>query len=191
MTKLTLRKAAAVQNEIRNAIKELALVGTVSVNEFTANVQAALDKRHGEAWDVVNRREQLNTVLFNIRSAVGAANHNSGISEMLAKIGQLEAQIKDLESATKFTARGDLAEVNARLEKHRSAKEDRYSVYSDGRAVEVGVFTEDEVAGFKAKLADVKRQRQGLRDKILEANIRSEITVADEDEIVLHREGVL
>ena len=191
MTKLSLRKAAAVQNEIRNAIKELALVGTVSVNEFTADVQGSLDKRHGEAWDTINRRNSLNQALFAIRSAVGAANHNSGISDMLAKIGQLEARIKDLETAAKFDVRGDLAEVNARLDKYRNAKDDRYSLYGDGRAVEVGVFTPDEVAGFKAQLAELKRERQGIRDKILEANIRSEITLETVTEDTLRREGIL
>jgi hypothetical protein len=189
MTKLSLRKASAVQNEIRNAIKELTLVGTVSVTEFVADLEGTVNKRHGEAWDVINRRDQLTAVLYRIRSAVSTANQLSGISDMLATVAMIETRIKDLETASKFTARTDLVEVTARVEKLRNTKEDRYSFGE--RAVEVGLFSEGEIAGFKNSIAELKRQRQNIRDKVLEANIRSDITLSDEDNAVLATAGIL
>jgi hypothetical protein len=189
MTKLSLRKAAAVQNEIRNAIKELTLVGSVSVTEFDRAHSDTIDKRHGEAWDVINRRDSLTAVLYRIRSAVSTANQLSGISDMLATVAMIETRVKDLEIASKFTARTDLEEVTARLDKIRNTKEDRFS-YGE-RTVEVGLFSEGEIAGFKNTIAELKRQRQNIRDKVLEANIRSEITLSDEDSAVLTTAGIL
>lgn len=189
MTKLSLRKAAAVQNEIRNAIKELTLIGTVSVTEFDRAHSDTIDKRHGEAWDIINRRDSLTAVLYRIRSAVSTANQLSGISEMLATVAMIETRIKDLEIASKFTTRTDLVEVTARLDKIRNTKEDRFS-YGE-RTVEVGLFSEGEIAGFKNTIAELKRQRQNIRDKVLEANIRSEITLSDEDSAVLTTAGIL
>jgi 3-deoxy-D-manno-octulosonate 8-phosphate phosphatase KdsC-like HAD superfamily phosphatase len=190
MTKLSLRKAAAVQNEIRNAIKELTLVGTVSVTEFDRAHSDTIDKRHGEAWDIINRRDSLTAVLYRIRSAVSTANQLSGISDMLATVAMIETRIKDLEIASKFTARTDIEEVTARLDKIRNIKEDRYS-YGGERTVEVGLFSEGEIAGFKNTIAELKRQRQNIRDKVLEANIRSEITLSDEDSAILTTAGIL
>lgn len=189
MTKLSLRKASAVQNEIRNAIKELTLVGSVSVTEFIVDLEGTITKRHGEAWDIIHRRDSLTSVLYRIRSAVSTANQLSGISDMLATVAMIETRIKDFETASKFTARTDLAEVTARVEKLRNTKEDRYSFGE--RTVEVGLFSEGEIAGFKNTIADLKRQRQNIRDKVLEANIRSEITLSDEDSAVLTTAGIL
>ena len=101
----------------------------------------------------------------------------------------IETRVKDLEIASKFTARTDLEEVTARLDKIRNTKEDRFS-YGE-RTVEVGLFSEGEIAGFKNTIADLKRQRQNIRDKVLEANIRSEITLSDEDSAVLTTAGIL
>ena len=189
MTKLSLRKSAAVQNEIRNAIKELNLVGTISLTEFDVGPEEKVNKRHGEAWDIINRRDQLTAVLYRIRSAVSTANQLSGISDMLATVAMIETRIKDLETASKFTARTDSVEVTARVEKLRNTKEDRYSFGE--RTVEVGLFSEGEIAGFKNSIAELKRQRQNIRDKVLEANIRSEITLSEEDSAILSTAGIL
>jgi|LauGreDrversion4_2_1035121.scaffolds.fasta_scaffold12680_2 vacuolar-type H+-ATPase subunit I/STV1 len=189
MTKLSLRKSAAVQNEIRNAIKELNLVGTISLTEFDVGPEEKVNKRHGEAWDIINRRDQLTAVLYRIRSAVSTANQLSGISDMLATVAMIETRIKDLETASKFTARTDSVEVTARVEKLRNTKEDRFS-YGE-RTVEVGLFSEGEIAGFKNTIAELKRQRQNIRDKVLEANIRSEITLSEEDSAILSTAGIL
>ena len=108
---------------------------------------------------------------------------------MLATVAMIETRIKDLETASKFTASTDIAEVTARLDKIRSAKEERYSFGE--RTVEVGLFSEGELAGFKNSIAELKRQRQNIRDKVLEANIRSEITLSDEDSAVLTTAGIL
>ena len=90
---INLRKAAAIQAELRKAINSVKVEQTVSVTEFTADVEGVLSKGELEFNRALERKEDLNKALFRIRAAVGRANVESGINDILADIQLLDAQI--------------------------------------------------------------------------------------------------
>jgi len=188
---ITLRKAAAIQNEIRSAIKDCTVVGTASINEFMTDSAVVIDTARTKAEESISRAKALHRALYDIRAKVSRANCDSGINDMLTEVAFLDVEIKALESLTKLTTLVSAPEIEARLEKFRAAKEDRYAIYGTDRTVETGVFDESRIHEFRVELARLKRLRQGFKDKILEANIKSEIALPPEAEFALRFEGIL
>lgn len=188
---ITLRKAAAIQNEIRSAIKSCTVVGTASINEFMTDTTAVIDTARTKAEESISRASMLNRALYDIRNKVSRANCDSGIDDMLAEVAFLDVEIKAIEAVVKLTSLVPTTEIKARLEKFRASKEDRYAIYGTDRVVETGVFEESRLHEFRVELARLKRLRQGFKDKILEANIKSEIALPTEAEFALRFEGIL
>jgi hypothetical protein len=187
---ITLRKAAAIQNEIRSAIKDCTVVGTASINEFMTDSAVVIETARTKAEESISRAKALHRALYDIRAKVSRANCDSGIDDMLTEVAFLDAEIKALESLIKLTTLVSASEIEARLEKFRAVKEDRYA-YGTDRTVETGVFDESRIHEFRVELARLKRLRQGFKDKILEANIKSEIALPPEAEFALRFEGIL
>ena len=90
---INLRKASAIQAEIRKAINGVKVEQNVSVSEFTTDVEAAIGKAELDFRQAIERKEALNKALFQIRAAVGRANVESGINDVLADIQLIDAQI--------------------------------------------------------------------------------------------------
>jgi hypothetical protein len=63
------------------------------------------------------------------------------------------------------------------LEKIRNGKDERRCIYGYGDTVDTSVFADSDIAGFKAVVANLKKQKQTLQDAVLEANVRNEVVL--------------
>lgn len=190
---LNLRKANAIQSEIRRAIQTAEAKDTVTVTEFTENVAHELASATIGFEKEVARKVALTTALYNIRKSVGQANATAGINDILADVQSIDAVMAIHSNVgTKTPAKG-LNEINARIEKLKTAPQDaRSSIYGDRyNNVDTSVVTADAIAVAKALVKDLKRQRQNLQDKLLALNVNTFITVSAADEALLKEEGIL
>lgn len=191
---INLRKANAIQAEIRRAINASDAKDTISVTEFTQNVSDEFNKAVNDFRMEITRKVALTTALFNIRKSVGEANATAGINSILAEVQGIDAEMAIYSGvATKQTAK-TLDEINARIEKIKNAPADstRASIYGDRYSnVETSVVVAEQIADAKAKVKDLKRQRQNLQDKLLALNVNTLITVTEVDANVLKLEGIL
>jgi len=89
---LSLRKANAIQNSINDLLKSIAVVDTVSLNEFEVAEQVIAIKAD-ESFKAFQRQCNLVEALYDIRSNVANANNATGITEMLTKIARLDKLI--------------------------------------------------------------------------------------------------
>ena len=55
-------------------------------------------------------------------------------------------------------------------------------VYND--TVDTGVFTVDQIEGYKADMRSLKKEKQSINDRVLELNVRTEIEL-DADTVAL------
>ena len=190
---INLRKAAAIQAEIRKAINSVKVEQTVSVTEFTADVEGVLSKGELEFNRALERKEDLNKALFRIRAAVGRANVESGINDILADIQLLDAQIAIENTIASAQVRKDVTEINARIVKFKQApSNDRLALYGDRyNNIESGVVSEAAQAAAKAELKILKRDRQGLNDKLLQLNVNTLIQLSDPTKLTLQEEGLV
>jgi hypothetical protein len=190
---INLRKANAIQAEIRKAISGVKVENTVSVSEFTADVEVAVNKAALEFTQALERKTALNNALFQIRAAVGRANAESGISDLLADIENLDAKIGIQSIVATSTPRKEITEINARIVKAKSAPADRSSMLYGDRlsSVETTVATEQDINTAKAVLKSFKRDKQALSDKLLQLNVNTLIELTDPTKVTLTAEGII
>lgn len=190
---ITLRKANALQSEIRKAISSSGVTDTVAVNEYTSDIAGGVEKSKAEYAGDIMRKVALNHALFNIRKSVAQANASAGISDILADVQTIDAVMAIYSGvATKAVAK-TIDEINARVEKLKTAPTDSSSrIYGDRfSTVETSVVDQSTIDMAKAKVKELKRQKQTLQDKLLTLNVNTSITISDVDTNVLKVEGII
>ena len=195
MQTINLRKANALQSEIRKAISSSGVSDTATITEYTKDIAGGLEKAMADYATDVTRKVALNTALFNIRKSVSQANANNGISDILADVELIDAKITVYSAvATKAVAK-TLDEINARIEKMKTAPTDatgRSAIYGDRyNTVETSVVEQSTIDGAKQIVKQLKREKQTLQDKLLALNVNSMIGIDNVDEMVLKIEGIL
>jgi hypothetical protein len=192
---VNLRKANAIQSEIRKAINAVKTEVSVSVSEFTPDIEKAVTDAQTEFLNAVKRKEQLNAVLFEIRSAVGRANVQSGVSDLLAEVQNIDAKMAIFTTVSSATAAKTVDELKARVEKLKSTSSEqsaRMAVYGERyNNVETSVVSQSVLDKFKAEVKTLKRAKQDLQDKLLNLNVATTIALSANSVSVLKEEGIL
>lgn len=192
MEKVTLRKANAIQSEIRKALKSSDVRETLTLNEFTQNVLSELEFAKDAYAVNVTRKVALNTALFNIRKSVAQANANMGISDILADVELVDATMEIYSSIASKEVAKSLDEINARIEKLKATPNDATSrIYGHRNDFDTSVVEQSTIDVAKAKVKELKRTKQTLQDKLLTLNVSTVIEISDVDVMVLKMEGIL
>lgn len=195
METINLRKANALQSEIRKAISSSGVSDTVSITEYTSDVAGGLENAKVAFTTDVTRKIALNDVLYEIRKSVAQANARVGISDILADVELIDATMAVYSNvATKQVAK-TLDEINARIEKIKAAPADasgRSAIYGDRyNNVETSVVEQSTIDTAKAMVKSLKREKQTLQDKLLALNVNTTISISDVGVMVLKAEGIL
>lgn len=191
-TKITLRKANALQKVILDAIHSVEIKTHISINEFQDPAKAIGDAGAALlAADV--RRSDLLMALYTIRTLVGAANHTSGIGMRLSHGAYLDKRIAQLEPFVNKNAEvSDLTVLVGKLDKIRNRPADaRASLYGHHDEVDSGVLSAEQINGIRNVISDLKKQKQTVNDEVLELNVRTEVELTPEVEVVLQRERLI
>jgi putative ubiquitin-RnfH superfamily antitoxin RatB of RatAB toxin-antitoxin module len=193
MEKITLRKANAVQAEIRKAISASNVSDTVSITEYTTNVDGVLENAMADYATDVTRKLALNTALFNIRKSVSRANASAGISDILADVELIDAKMAVYSNVTTKSVATSFSEITARIEKMKTTVVDASTrMYGDRfSSVVTSVVEQGTIDGAKQLVKQLKREKQTLQDKLLTLNVNTTIDIDTIDEMVLKVEGIL
>lgn len=189
---ISLRKANALQQSILDTIRGIDFGTTISINEFQ-DPETEINTAGTEVYKNLARITDLYSTLYMIRGRVGLANSESGISASLAAVAHLEKQIQVTSNLASSTKRVDLNIIKGKLDKIRNNNGDQpgLSVYSRQTEVITGIFTDEEIASFKANILKAKKLKQKYQDAILELNIKTEITLDDDVVAILQKEDLL
>jgi len=195
METINLRKANAIQAEIRKAIASKHVSDTVIINEYTQSISHTLNKAMNEYAEDVTRKVALGTALFNIRKSVSRANSAAGISDILADIELIDAKLALYTNISTKEAVRSLTEISNRIEKIKAIPPDASraaSIYGDRyNTVETSVVGQATIDDAKEFVKQLKREKQALQDKLLALNVNTTITIDNESAIVLKVEGIL
>lgn len=193
MQTINLRKANALQSEIRKAISSSGVSDTATITEYTKDVAGGLEKAMADYATDVTRKVALNTALFNIRKSVSQANASNGISDILADVELIDAKITVYSAVASKTVAKTLEEINARVRKLTVTPQDASArMYGDRfTSVETSVVEQSTIDGAKQIVKQLKREKQTLQDKLLALNVNTVINIDTVDEMVLKIEGIL
>lgn len=186
---ITLRKANALQNAIQDHIKSIDLSVTVALNEFQ-DPAAAITAARGTLVKNDQRRADLTVAMYAIRALVGQYNASAGVSDLLSRAAYIDKRLGQLKGLTESTATEEMAVVKGKLDKLSTGdKGGRLYGYSD--TVSVGVLTSEQLDQFKADASALKKEKQAINDKVLELNIRTEITLIEDVVKILQSEQLI
>ena len=185
---VSLRKANALQVAINEALKGLEFKSDVSVNEFQKPAQEIeLAKRK---FDLnVQRRGNLTSALYNIRTAVSSANASNKIDNLLADLARLEKDIVFYTPLAKASVRTDLKVIDGKLLKIANREGESYSFHSS--EVSTSIFTDSDLEAFRSNLSLAQKKKQKLQDELLELNVRTTIELATSTVEVLKSEDII
>ena len=175
---ITLRKANALQTAIQDHIKTIDVALTVSLNEFQSSTQL-LETARSTAVANDFRRTKLTRAVYIIRALVGRANVESGVADLLTEAAYLDKRLGHLKALTESKVVEDSTVIEGKLEKIRNDKSEstRRSIYGYQDTVDTGVLTAEQIEGYKTEIRALKKEKQSINDKVLELNVRTEITL--------------
>lgn len=192
---INLRKANAIQAEIKRAINSVEMKDTISVSEFCGDIAAEMVTGQDEYKFGLIRKEALTNALYNLRIGVGNANAVAGVGAILGQIELIDAKIKIFEGVANTRVKMmTLEELRMRLEKIRNAPAEQTAVrygYSDRDSVGTGVVSKDTINDAKARIKQLRKEKQNLQDKLLSINVNALVSVSEADAKVLGDEGIL
>lgn len=186
--KITLRKAAVLQNAINDAVKQIDIKSEVALTEFH-QPEAEIARVAAEVRTNIQRRNSLNLALYSIRQRVALANHDAGVNGNLTAVAELEKQIQFYTGLAAKEVRQSAEVLAGKLRKIAESKSER--IYGYGDTVSTSVFTAEDIAEFKKNVSQLKKNKQQLQDTILELNVRTEIELNEDTVAVLQAEGLL
>jgi hypothetical protein len=188
-TKITLRRANALQKEIHAQLAGIVVKPNISISEFE-DVEAAISKANAEVMAADQRRSDLLMVLYTLRGQVGLANAAAGITSKLGFLAFTERRMAQLEGMSSAQAiLGNTDVLRARQEKIRNSSTDSYSYREP--TVDTGVLSQDQHDAVQEVMRGLRKQKQNLNDEILELNVKTEIELPDVVVVVLEREGIM
>jgi len=187
---INLRKANAIQSEIRKAISSSGVGDTVAITEYTKDIAGGLEKAMADYATDVTRKVALNTALFNIRKSVAQANASNGISDILADVELVDAKITVYNAVVTKAVAKSVDEITSRIEKLKTAPAES-RIYGHRDTVETSVVEQSTIDGAKHIVKQLKREKQILQDKLLTLNVNTVISIDTVDEMVLKVEGIL
>jgi hypothetical protein len=190
--KINLRKAAALIAEIRSAAKNIDTKTSFSANLYSDTIQTSAEAQRLKLLKDIERKTALERVASSMRAAVGRANTESGIGDILAQDAYLEGQESRLKALSNATVQEDWAAfANAVAARKAAAGTNNRNIYGFDSTAEVNLLTAADIECYTLSLREVKKLRRELKDKTVELNVRTEIEVPSEAESVLREEGLI
>jgi predicted O-linked N-acetylglucosamine transferase (SPINDLY family) len=177
---ISLRKAAALQISIAEALKALKLDTAVSVSIHEPDVQGRIEAANA-AWKASwARRKALLDALYDIRKKVSEANQAAGVGDLLAHAARVEKDIQSLSDLVSVNVRESSEIISARIERMKTREDAPQSRFTGVPQDEIRVSLVDEAekSAFESELRALKRTRQSLKDALLEANARAAIRLS-------------
>lgn len=189
MMKLSLRKANALQNAVQEHIKDIDIKTSISLNEFQEAPTTMLTAR-AEVLSNDVRRSELTRAIYEIRKLVGRANVESGVADLLTDAALIDKRLGHLKGLTECKVADDINVVVGKLAKLKE-QDTKSRVYGYNDSVETGVLDAQQIEMFKSHMRDLKKEKQQLNDKVLELNVRTEITLDDKTVALLQKEQLI
>lgn len=186
---ITLRRASALQREIKAWIANNPKISKVEINEYDADPAQTLEKFNQKYFLALKQEADLLNLYYAIRSKVASLNVTSGISQLLNEL-ELNKQLLQLHTnMATATAHMTVTEINLRIEKIRSmdAENRRYA----DREVITTCFTEENIENAKKYGKQLRTKIREINDSLLTLNTTSTIALEEEYIPLLSEVGLL
>ena len=190
--KLNLRKASALQLAIHEQISAADMPLSVTIGRYDFPV-ALTNKTQGKFLDGLTKKRELFDVLYSIRQKTSAASELAGVSGLLAESAHIEKTVSLLSplASTREFAKTNEQLTEALADLRKEAQTPVQYALQRRESFETSIITEDAAKAWQKEIADLKRRKQAISDALLEANVKNEIEVSEQEESILKKYGIL
>lgn len=192
---ISLRKAAALQLSITEALKRLRLDGSLTVSIYEADPEAKIAAARTEVTSAMGRRAGLLDALYDLRVRVGEANAKAGVDRLLAELARIERDVQLLSGLGQSPVRDAPEILSARISRLRTREEAPVGRFGTPQAlpetIAMSVFDQADLDRFQSELRALTRRRQHVKDGLVELNARTTITPAAETVATLRAEELI
>ena len=193
MTKINLRRAAALQVSIQDAIRALNVNPQVEISMFSefgevvpAQTQALMKN--------IQTRGLLIRALFQIRNATAKANMESGISAVLANQAEIDMEIACIQPLAESQVY-EGKEITEKRAARMASQKETTPMYGRQEApsetIKVMVGSKASIDNAKESLAALRKTRLDLKDRLGELNATVKIDLTEETVETLRSERIL
>ncbi len=182
---ISLRKAKALNSSLEEQLKNISLSPTAVIDEFS-NPDAVIMSSRKNFFNNFSLRNKLVAVIYEIRAALGVANDECGISNLLTTKALFQRQTKEYLSVLSnpdivlSLSKETIAAKQAKIQKMEGN-----SSYYNKDTFCVGVLTQEDVDNLKIELSNLKKQSQSIDDQLLELNVKNSIVLSSDTESFL------
>ena len=188
--KISLRKANALQLVVVEQLNEK-IVGEVTVGKFDNATEIISEATNTLTNNIVKKFDLLET-MFSIRKKVSAKNAEVGIDALLTDLAENErhaAFLKQLASTKIFAPKKDV--LDRALEDLRKDVLPVNGYVREKTVIQVSLFDKITVESYAKSLTTLRKQKQGISDKLLHLNVSSEIELDEKERGVLLKYDIL
>ena len=181
--KINLRKASALQSNIRTAISERnkKINGVCSLPLWKPDDTKIAGERSRQMGSI-NDVDRLENILMNIRVAVGNENFKNDVNTLLAEQQLVKSQLQRATTLSGYTPTMSSSDIELRVANLKEqATKSTYGIRSGGDNLDVGVFSTKDIEKFESNVTKFRRRLVQIDESLLSANIKSEIDIPDED----------
>lgn len=191
---ITLRRAAAIQDLIRETRASISISAVATVSVFSDVGAQVMDER-AEMRHRMARRDALEHALQDIRKAVGRANAEAGVSDLLAeqaRIGRLIEDLTPLAEAAPYEGTAIASKRAARAATTDTVPASPYGRNQGaGETIQVNLFCQDHIEEARVRLLDARKAKSRIKDRLAEINAMTRIELSAETEDTLTQEHLI
>jgi hypothetical protein len=188
---VSLRKAAQIRTAIAGRIQAINLRPQVTLSvydEHPYNTLRVAQQAFQADLALVTRLED---VLYAVRAAIGRANSEIGLDDLLAEKAKLDLRLARLQGVAQMVPpRQDLVLAKLEVARAKLASPDGHLGYGEEEQAVFAV-TEVDVVAAKAMMVLVKRDLRAIGNQLLDHNVRGTVAIPDEDYTFLQEQGVI
>lgn len=187
---VTLRRASALQNAIRQLINGIHLVDTFEISAL-ADLPKTVEVKRGEILARYTRKRELTKALYTLRGAIAKANAEAGINDLLTRVAYTQSMIELQAPFAEAKVREDAELLERRAKRQAALPEANAYGRSHSEIMHVAVLQESDVKAANDELKALRLQKTNLADQLAELNAKTCISMDEATAEVLRAEGLI
>ena len=173
---VTLRKADQLAKVLKELMSELVVDNHYNINVHDSAWKTSLDMKVNEVKDMVRTMVEAQQALASIRRAIGQANFQSGINDLLTEDNMLKAKIAFLTQISTSLPRDSDATIQGMITQKQQPSDPRFS-YGDVHSLDVHMFNTEMIEQAKNMVLEAKKRRRAISDELITKNVTAKVTL--------------
>lgn len=189
---ITLREARKLDTRIGQALKELKVSSTASLNAYedVATVPDRIEEAQAKFKENLEAFVELETIRTNLRRGIQSTNEKSGINTKISDrhhVIRLIERYQVIANATRNDDNPSIEAIQAEVEANRV----RDTTWSDNSRVSVGILTTNDRQELNEAVNNMRRQIDAIETELAALNVNTKITIAKDTVDILKKNNVV